>query len=297
VLKKISLQMLLCVIFFSLHATIPLKSASFSQGFDGTLDAFATMLNDATIAALVRHHQTIPEEVYKEALEDQCHQASHATRIALAVKAHVPGKTLLPLWRSASSLLIAFLKFINPFSKTPSAGTFKPVIDTGAAAGPWFQSLAAYTRARMTKPEKKTADFVAIFELLEKIAQLQKSPSFLERVGLKPPEAMKPPIVIIREIQHLEHLTDAPELGRQVFSRLFEYFEPYKQGQRHIPVIIETSDFLWVRMKQILSSQESFLATQMGPWQREEAEEWLVRCTLEGQPAPVFTPEEFNKVS
>lgn len=143
----------------------------------------------------------------------------------------------------------------------------------------------------------KAVDFVAVFELLEEIAHRQKNPSHWDKFrGMITSATRMPPIVIIREIQHLDHLSDAPELGYEVFSCLFEYFEPCKQGQSHVPVIIETSNFLWTCMKQILLSQESFKAKQMGPWLREEAEKWLVIRKLDGQPAPVFTQEEFNKV-
>lgn len=253
------------------------------------------MLQKATIAALERHQHTLPEELLEQALKNQHFRAWTAAHKTLAAKTHVTVETFAPLWKSLPQLALFYLQFLNPFSqKMPSARIFEPAIATGDAARPWFQSLATYITARMIKP--KAADIVTIFELLEKIALLQRSPSFLERIGFNSTEPTKTPIVIIREIQRLDHLTDAPRLGSKVFSRLFEYFEPRKEGQNLVPVIIETSDFLWSRMNQILSSQESFKAKQMGPWQKYEAEEWLVRRTLEGQLAPVFTEEEFNMV-
>jgi hypothetical protein len=101
--------------------------------------------------------------------------------------------------------------------------------------------------------------------------------------------------VIFRDVQHLDHLSDAPELGCKVFSHLFEHFEPCKQGQSLVPVIIETYDFLWACRKKIPSSQETFKALQIGSWQRGEAEEWLVKHTLDGQPAPVFTQRRVHQ--
>ena len=145
----------------------------------------------------------------------------------------------------------------------------------------------------------KAADFVSIFELLEEVARLQKDLSFWDKILTKPVAAFKPPIVIVREIQRLDNLQDSAEqtaLGREVFSRLFEYFEPRKQGQSLVPVFIETSDFLWARLQQILSSQSSFKARRMGNWDRTPAEEWLVKHTLPGQPEPIFTQDEFDKV-
>jgi hypothetical protein len=179
--------------------------------------------------------------------------------------------------------------------KTPSVKDVNPAVAAEDALGPFVTSIAASVGAWKMP---KAVDFVAVFEMLEEIAHQPRNPSLWDKFhGMLTSATKLPPIVIIREIQCLDHLTDAPELGREVFSRLFEYFEPRKQGQSHVPVIIETSDFLWSCMKQILSSQESFKAKEMGPWKREEAEEWLVRRTLEGQPAPVFTREEFHKVS
>lgn len=171
----------------------------------------------------------------------------------------------------------------------------EPTVATGEV-GPWLNFISTYIGALMKKPKRE--DFIRIFELLEEIARLQKNPSFLASISTKITSATEmPPVVIIREMQHLDHLSDAPELGRQVFARLFEYFEPYKEGQRHVPVIIETYEYPWSRLKQIFSSYESFFSRQMRPWCKEEAEEWLVKCTLDGQPAPIFTQEEFNKVS
>jgi hypothetical protein len=265
------------------------------KGFEGTLAAFADLLQRATISALKRHQRALPEEFFKRALEDQNVRVLRAASKELAIKAHVASGTFGFLWESLPRVTLALLKSLNPFAKRgPSGKIFEPAIATGAVVGPWFQSLASYIHVRMQKP--KAADFVAIFDLLEEIALLQGSPTFLQKIGIKPTEAMKPPIVIIREIQRLDDLSDAPELGREIFTSLFNYFEPRKQGQSHVPVIIETSDFLWSRLKHILSSFEAFKAKQMGTWKREEAEEWLVKCTLDGQPAPVFTQQEFNKV-
>lgn len=243
------------------------------------------------MAALARHSRTIPDEIYKQALKDQRSRAWNAAGQDLTAKARLVVGTFAAVWRSVPALLISLYKSSD---QMPSARTIKPVIDTGVAAGPWLRSLAAYFKAIMRKP--KTVDFVAVFEVLEKIAQLQRNPSLWERIGLKYVAEAKPPIVIIREIQRLDNMKQDEALGRQVFDRLFEYFEPRKQGQSRVPIIFETSDCLWGRLNQIISSHETYLALQMGPWQKGEAKDWLVRRILEGQLAPIFSEEEFNKV-
>jgi hypothetical protein len=144
--------------------------------------------------------------------------------------------------------------------------------------------MKAFIAVRLANPKEK--DFVKIFELLEEIARLQRDHSFLETLQSKPKQELKTPVFIIREIQRLDDLHDNPELGRMVFKRLFEYFEPYKQRQMRVPVIVESPLYLYSRLKQILSSQESFRGNPVGPWQKEEAESWLVNKNLRGQTSP-----------
>jgi len=69
---------------------------------------------------------------------------------------------------------------------------------------------------------------------------------------------IKYPILVIREIQALDNLNEDAEIGKDVFYRLFQHFQPRKQGNSRLPVIIETSDFLWSRVQQMSESRESF---------------------------------------
>lgn len=223
------------------------------KGFGGTLAEFARLLETATTSALARHSRNLPEELLKKALETQQFRAKDK------VTARMAKDRLSLMWRSIPDVAVACLEYIQFFGKTPNAKVLKPAVATGEAVGPWLTSVVAYIAARMRKP--KTADFVSIFELLEEVARLQKDRSFLDSILFKPTAELKSPIVIIREIQRLDSLSDDPELGRQVFSRLFEV---------EVSIIID--------------------------WDKAEAEEWLVRRTLEGQPGPVFTQAEFDKV-
>jgi len=109
-------------------------------------------------------------------------------------------------------------------------------------------------------------------------------------------ELFKTPIVIIREIQKLDHLIEDQELGKETFRRLFEHFQPRKQGTSKVPVIIETSDFLWSRVQQMSESRESFKPYRVQHFNKEEIKDILVFCKDSRIQEQIFTEEEFNKV-
>jgi len=259
------------------------------KGFDGNLQTFALMLQEATTSALERHHRELPEELIRKALEKQQSRWKAATSKVLDSTTRGLAKKVARLWRPLAQLISDYFH-----EKVPAAKTVENVITPAVAVGPWLVAMNDFITARLRTP--KVADFVTIFELLEEIARLQQDPSFLDTLLRKPKRELKPPIVIIREIQRLDDLNDDPELGRRVFERLFQYFEPRKQRESRVPVILESSDFLWSRMKELLSSKESFRPLVMPPLERADAEEWLVKQTLDGQTAPVFTEDEFEKV-
>ena len=266
------------------------RQGSFVGGFDGTLSAFAKLLREATISAFKRHKRNIPDELMQKILLDQQEREAIAANKALGVAS----KSSVHAIKRASGAISRFIATYFTGIPVAKAGDMGATLAVAGSVGSFF---TAVKDSVSTKLVPKEADFVSVFQLLEELASLQiTTRTIWDKLLRRPGESLLPPIVIIREIQRLDHVSDDPDLGRRVFAKLFEYFEPRKQGKSRVPNIMETSDFLWSRLKQLLSSQESFKAKQMRDWDKAEAEEWLVRRTLEGQPGPVFTQAEFDKV-
>jgi len=247
------------------------------------------VLCEATFSALERHQRQFPKKIMQRILHAQHARETIAAERSLADSAQSSADAFKQLVLYVPRLATAYIT-----GRVPTGNDARAIVQATGSFGTLLGTVRNYGATKLFKP--KEADFVSIFELLEEIAQLPPKRTLWNKIWREPGKPLLPPIVIIREIQRLDNLQDDPALGRKVFGALFEYFEPCKQGQSHVPVIIETSDFLWSRMKQIMSSQESFKAKQMGSWCKEEAEEWLVKRTLEGQPAPVFTQDEFDKI-
>lgn len=89
------------------------------------------------------------------------------------------------------------------------------------------------------------------------------------------------PILIIREFVNFEE---------QSRLDLFRSLEGLKQGKFEFPVILETSDFLWIRDQSVIKSSQSFQPHFMKEMTYEKGKEE----TVEGY--KLWTLEEFDKV-
>lgn len=258
------------------------SEGKFYGGFDGTLFSFAQLLSEATRAAFERHKQNIPYALQRKLLKDTQEQETVAPLTpTLAIINQV--KQAVKKVPDTITYIVGVLSGVPP-----------ELMSMASQVGSIFASLKNTTPTRRPLTE---ADFVAVFQMLEELAKLRRNRRTIwDKLLRRPGKPLLPPIVMIREVQRLDSVSDDPELGRRVFAKLFNYFEPRKQGDSRVPAILETSDFLWSRLKQILSSQESFIAFQMKFWDKADAEEWLVKHTLEGQLGPIYTQAEFDKV-
>ena len=103
------------------------------------------------------------------------------------------------------------------------------------------------------------------------------------------------PILSIREIQKLVDdsmtIMNNPQEIQDIFHTLFTYFEQYKEGQRNISVIIESTEYLWNDLQRyVTSSPQSFKTYEVLPWSQEEGYQELVHKYK------IFTEEEYEKV-
>ena len=71
---------------------------------------------------------------------------------------------------------------------------------------------------------------------------------------------------------------------------LFRSLEGMKEGKFKFPVILETSDFLWVLHQSVIKSSNSFCSYTMKEMTRDEGREELVNKYK------MWTQEEFDKV-
>jgi hypothetical protein len=94
----------------------------------------------------------------------------------------------------------------------------------------------------------------------------------------------------------LDQLHEDPTLGIETMDRLFRFYQPRKQGRSKVPVIIETSDFLWSRVQQMSESRESFKPYRVPHFKKEELYNILVLAKDPLVPEQIFTEEEFEKV-
>ena len=98
------------------------------------------------------------------------------------------------------------------------------------------------------------------------------------------------PILIIRDAQQLIDNT-VSEGTMKVAKSLFQCFEKYKQGEKKLAVIIESSEYLWNKLRShVRLSPESFRGLLVKQWSKEEGHEELVNKF------EIFTSEEFEKV-
>eukprot|EP01129_Flabellula_baltica_P010529 TRINITY_DN4463_c0_g1_i2.p2 TRINITY_DN4463_c0_g1~~TRINITY_DN4463_c0_g1_i2.p2 ORF type:complete len:255 (-),score=47.52 TRINITY_DN4463_c0_g1_i2:111-875(-) len=82
------------------------------------------------------------------------------------------------------------------------------------------------------------------------------------------------PIVVIRELQQLEKVSDD---GHIYVDSIMSYFESRKQSAYMIPVIVETSDFRWLKRTHLLESRESFKMHYVAGFNRDLLFEVLVK--------------------
>ena len=78
-------------------------------------------------------------------------------------------------------------------------------------------------------------------------------------------------------------------LGNKVFKELLDQFQSRKQGTSLIPFILETSDFLWARSRNLIQNRESFQAYHLNFFQRAELERLLTKPLNGYSDEPVFT--------
>uniref|UniRef100_A0A0G4FIE4 AAA+ ATPase domain-containing protein n=1 Tax=Chromera velia CCMP2878 TaxID=1169474 RepID=A0A0G4FIE4_9ALVE len=96
------------------------------------------------------------------------------------------------------------------------------------------------------------------------------------------------PILMIREAQNLAS-EEGEELAPELFKALLASFKSRKQGNSNVPVIFETSEFLWAKLLEyIVASEQSFEAYEVKEWLKDEGRKVLV--------PNIFTEEEFEKV-
>ena len=91
----------------------------------------------------------------------------------------------------------------------------------------------------------------------------------------------KEPILIVREFLNFE------EKSR---LELFQSLEGMKEGKFKFPMILETSDFLWVLHQSVIKLSHSFCSYTMKEMTRDEGREELVNKYK------MWTQEEFDKV-
>uniref|UniRef100_A0A0G4HMI4 Orc1-like AAA ATPase domain-containing protein n=1 Tax=Chromera velia CCMP2878 TaxID=1169474 RepID=A0A0G4HMI4_9ALVE len=107
----------------------------------------------------------------------------------------------------------------------------------------------------------------------------------LERLHKKTPCR---PILIIREVQNLAS-EEGEELAPELFKALLASFKSRKEGNSNVPVIFETSEFLWAKLLEyMVASEQSFEAYEVKEWLKDEGRKVLV--------PNIFTEEEFEKV-
>ena len=97
------------------------------------------------------------------------------------------------------------------------------------------------------------------------------------------------PILIIRDVQRLVDAS-APENTKNVFNSLFSCFEEYKEGDRNLSVILESSDYNWSQLEPEVRTSQSFFAYEVEKWKKEEGLEDLVNNYK------IFDAEEYEKI-
>lgn len=103
-------------------------------------------------------------------------------------------------------------------------------------------------------------------------------------------------IIVLREVQELDAFSEDQKDGERLFELLFQEFGPRKQGKSLVPFIIETSGFMWARVRELLENDESFWPHLVGGFLKDDLERDLVERTFEGFDVPVFTKAEFEEV-
>ena len=91
----------------------------------------------------------------------------------------------------------------------------------------------------------------------------------------------KQPILVVREFLNFE---------KQSRLELFQSLEGMKEGKFQFPVILETSDFLWVHDQPVTKSFDSFRPYIMKEITRDEGREEMVNKYK------MWTEEEFDKI-
>ena len=108
---------------------------------------------------------------------------------------------------------------------------------------------------------------------------------FLDILTLQRPDLA--PIVILREIQFLNRMG---ENGKEALREILDTLEKQKQKSRFVPVIIETSDYLWINTTNLLRSKESFRPEYVGLMNKDALKAELV------DELKVFNAGEWEKV-
>jgi hypothetical protein len=141
-------------------------------------------------------------------------------------------------------------------------------------------------------------NILSLIENLDSIDALKKE-SIWKRIWNRfknaPPKSIRT-ILIIREIQSLDKLNEDPKLGVETMDRLIRFYQPRKQGRSKVPVIVETSDFLWSRIQQLSESRESFQDYRVQHFKKEDLYNILVLGKDSRIPEQIFTEEEFDIV-
>jgi hypothetical protein len=136
-----------------------------------------------------------------------------------------------------------------------------------------FENLNTYLQFIFTNTTEDRALGVDFQGLIE----------FLELLVVQRPQTG--PVVILREIQHLNHIG-----GDALLSNILRTLESKKQGRSLVGVIIETPDFSWVDATTLLRSRESFRPYLVSHMERETTRQELVDVLQ------AFSPVEFDEV-
>lgn len=134
----------------------------------------------------------------------------------------------------------------------------------------------------------------SMWELLSKqpnfTSTKEKIEVFLNTLEVEASTTGNRPVLIIREVQRLVDNSLQGD-SKEIYKWLFTVFEKYKEGQRNVSVIIESSEYLWSDIRRFAkSSPQSFQEYQVEPWSKYEGRQELVEEYC------IFTHKEYKKV-
>ena len=240
------------------------------KGFEGTYEHFLEIFDEAMNSALQQNGVVIEKSIEKALMQDRRHRLKkeneQAKREAASRLTKLISRAKESTWWNVFSFFYG--GWMSPKTVVEGVTIISPVLEN------FKDQMNTYIGG------KQARDIKYMFMLLESVAA----------------NAPRPPIVVFRELEALDNLSDEPLLGRETVQRLFEYFEQRKQSNSKVPVIIETADFMWSRARQISDSRESFKQYFVPFFTREYLEEVLVNSKHPELQYQIFTQEEFDDV-